>query len=355
MEINRHNYEAYAIDFIEGKMSPSVAAAFIAFLTDNPDIAQEVELLRDFDTDTNMPPVHQDFSFLKKDYNNIKLDSNNFEELCIAYHEGDLNENTQKSLIEFIHNNKKRQEIFNTYKQLKIVPDQRIAFGSKGSLKQKNAVWLNSRRIALISTMAAAASFAMVFIFRINNSIEPKNPGIAQPSSTKIEQVEKYTPESIKSQVVVQQPVEKAVTQKQDNNRVIHSKQIEEYSPASIAAVSDSADSEVIRLARIEPKPIQVENKTEIQTLLLSKQIVMKKTAKEEQNAIEELRDKTNILVTRASQLSVNSVIKSGINGLNNIAETDLSYKSQTDDKGRITIFALSSESFNIKRRIRNN
>lgn len=354
MELNRHNYEAYAIDFIEGKMSPSVAAAFLAFLTDNPDIAQEVELLRDFDTDTNMPPIKQDFSFLKKDYNNMKLDSNNFEELCIAYHEGDLNENMQNRLIEFIHNNKERQKIFNTYKQLKIVPDQRIAFGSKRSLKQKNVVWLNTKRIALISTMAAA-SLAMVFIFRINNSVESKNQGIAQTNKTKVELVEVSTSENVDSQVIVQQPKEKIEKQIQENNRKISLKQVEESSSTLIAVVSDSADSEVIRLARIEPKAIQIESRTEIPALPISKEIAMKKTAKEEQNTIEEIRDKTNILVTRASQLSVNSIIKSGINGLNNIAETDLSYKSQTDDKGRITEFALSSETFNIKRRIRNN
>jgi hypothetical protein len=355
MKINRHNYEAYAIDFIEGKMSPSVAAAFIAFLTDNPDIAHEVELLRDFGTDTGIPPIHQDFSFLRKDCNSLTLNSDNFEELCIAYHEGDLNENMQNKVIEYIQDNQERQKIFNVYRQLKILPDERITYRPKSSLKQKKTVWLNSRRIALISTMAAAASFAMVLIYQINNSSIPASQNLAHSEENTIELVTEGLPGITEKQDIATQSVQNNVKLKQKDNQVQASKKALESNKTIIAAVTDSTDSEVIRLARIEPKPIQNINVSDLKALAFQNGIIVKPTPEGEQNTIEDLRDMTNSFVMRASQLSVNNIIKSGIKGLNNIAETDLSYKSQTDDKGRITEFALSSETFNIKRRIRNN
>lgn len=351
MEINRHNYEIYAIDFIEGQMSPSEAAVFIAFLADNPDIAHEVELMRDSDTESRVSPIHQDFSFLKKDYSQITIGNNNFEEVCIAYHEGDLNENIQKKLIAFISNDPERQKIFNTYGQLKIVPDEGIIFKSGNSLKRKTFARYNPRRIALITTMAAAASLAMVFIFR-HNTADTAVQSIAQTSVNKVQKALDSNTEVSVAKVEDYQHVKK--TKNLSTKKRIKPEKTE-ANESMIAAVSDSSDSEVVRLARIEPRPIQRDDQSELIIFSLPKVKINELTVKEEQRTIEEIREKKNVLVTKASNLSVDHIIKSGINGINSLAETDLSYKSQTDDKGRITEFALSTESFNIKRRIRNN
>lgn len=351
MEINRHNYEIYAIDFIEGQMSPSEAAVFIAFLADNPDIAHEVELMRDSDTESDAPHIHQDFSFLKKDYSQITISNNNFEEICIAYHEGDLNENIQKKLIAFISDIPERQKIFNTYRQLKIVPDEGIVFKSGNSLKRKTFVRFNPRRLALITTMAAAASLAMVFIFR-NNTAETTVQNIAQTSVNTVQKITESNTEVTVAKVEDQQQVKKT---KNLSSKIRMKPEETEVNESTIAAVSDSSDSEVIRLTRIEPKPIQRDDQSELMTFSLPKVMINELAVKEEQRTIGEIREKKNVLVAKASNLSVDNIIKSGINGLNSLAETDLSYKSQTNEKGRITEFALSTESFNIKRRTRNN
>ncbi len=352
MEINRHNYEVYAIDFIEGKMDPSEVAVFIAFLADNPDIAQEVEFMRDSGTEVVASDVKQDFSYLMKGYNQVRINEDNFEELCIAYHEGDLSEKMQKKLIAFISFNKSKQKIFDACGQLKITPDESVVFKAKGKLKQK-AVIFNVRRVVLITTtMAAAASLAMLFVFR-NNTGKVDTQKVAQTSVKTIpNEVDNmagapvaYVEGAGQTESMEKQPLKIGQKEKKAENE------------ATVAVVDDSVDSDVIRLTRIEPKPIpiQVSNNSNMLAFSLPRASVDAAPVEEGQSTVEEIRNKTNGLVAKASHLSVDNLIKTGINGFNSIAETDLSYKSQTDNKGRITEFALSSESFNIKRRIRNN
>jgi hypothetical protein len=71
--------------------------------------------------------------------------------------------------------------------------------------------------------------------------------------------------------------------------------------------------------------------------------------------ALTAIQNKSASLLAKAGNLTLNNVLKKSVDGINQIAETDLQYNSETDDDGKITVFALSSERFNIKRKIRNN
>jgi anti-sigma factor RsiW len=45
MKINRHNYEEYLIDFMDGNLSANEVEAVMSFLESNPDIKAEYEEL----------------------------------------------------------------------------------------------------------------------------------------------------------------------------------------------------------------------------------------------------------------------------------------------------------------------
>ncbi|NJO92441.1 MAG: hypothetical protein HC831_28335 [Chloroflexia bacterium] len=45
MKINRHNYEEYLIDFMDGNLSAHEVEAVMSFLDSNPDIKAELEEL----------------------------------------------------------------------------------------------------------------------------------------------------------------------------------------------------------------------------------------------------------------------------------------------------------------------
>ena len=62
-----------------------------------------------------------------------------------------------------------------------------------------------------------------------------------------------------------------------------------------------------------------------------------------------------NVVPEYLPLLTANNLIQRGIKSINSIAETDLGFESKTDKKGRITEFALSYETFKLKKKIRNN
>ena len=87
-QINRHNYEVFFIDYLEGKLPSSRADELIAFLRENPDLYDELQSWEEVrlcpDETIRMEPKDG----LKK--HSILPDANHFDEICIASIEGDL-------------------------------------------------------------------------------------------------------------------------------------------------------------------------------------------------------------------------------------------------------------------------
>jgi hypothetical protein len=359
MKINRQNYELFAIDFIDGKMSPSEAAVFIAFLADNPDISQEIELMREVDTVVVSQFQEQNFSYLMKNYDQIGVNENTFEELCIAYHEGDLNPEMQQKLFEYASLKPERQKRLETYGQLKIIPDTSIKYHAKSDLKQKVALRQNYRRAALVATFAVAASLAVVFMLR---NIHPVSNTLVDNETTRItldtgnHRQNQVIPSPVKTAAINQDKPE--AEPQRASRKILSDPNDNPLKGATLAAINDSTDSndtDVIRIANLDPKPVHIQKTPEQLAIALPRAEIRPLHSEDVVEPIEEIREKTNELVTKASRISVDEIIKTGINGLNTIAETGLNYQSSTDKKGRIIEFALSSETFNIKRRIRNN
>ena len=52
IEITRDNYELFAVDYIEGNLPMDTLIQFEVFLSNNPDISEELKALPEFDLDT---------------------------------------------------------------------------------------------------------------------------------------------------------------------------------------------------------------------------------------------------------------------------------------------------------------
>ena len=46
MKINRNNYEAFFIDYLEGNLDEKMVDDFIEFLQQNPDLKEELSVMR---------------------------------------------------------------------------------------------------------------------------------------------------------------------------------------------------------------------------------------------------------------------------------------------------------------------
>src|SRR6056297_3000294 len=103
MKIDRDTYEAYFLDFAEGKMSPEQEEVLHRFLKFNPDLAEELRIFTDSCSSPAIPEtiVYPQKESLKQVFSeNFEIiTSENFDSVCIAYLENDLQEK-QRILFE---------------------------------------------------------------------------------------------------------------------------------------------------------------------------------------------------------------------------------------------------------------
>ena len=85
-EINRTNYEAYFIDYLEGNLEEGMIDGFIAFLKENPDLKQERELYEPISLEPESVAFSKKTELYKSNFDN----NDAFDNAAIALLEGDL-------------------------------------------------------------------------------------------------------------------------------------------------------------------------------------------------------------------------------------------------------------------------
>lgn len=182
MRIDRNTYESIFIDFLDGQLSDENIKSLISFLDQNPDLEEELKDLTAFrKSQTN--EVNEIHSFnsdsLKKEPILTDEDSN-FEELCIAFYEGLLNEKEEFHLIELTENNEALKKTFKSYSHTIAKSDLSIAYPNKKSLKRHKKIGIYQ-----YASYAASILFIVSFIFIMNgNDAEQMNNSTQYTSNT---------------------------------------------------------------------------------------------------------------------------------------------------------------------------
>jgi hypothetical protein len=194
MKINRNNYEAYFIDYLEDNLDKNIVDDFIEFLQQNPKLKEELSVLG------RISVVPENISFNKK--SNLykeKLDSEKeFNQAAIATLEGDILATDKSEFENYIanHPDKKRDVIL--FGKTKLQPDETIIFKNKKKLYHRSKakiVFLWTSRIAAVLILA----FAFFALFKNNtNTVLPEN------NIAKVEKnvLQKHTPALIEKQIV---------------------------------------------------------------------------------------------------------------------------------------------------------
>jgi hypothetical protein len=194
MEINRNNYEAYFLDYLEGNLDKNIVDDFIEFLQQNPDLKEELSV-----TET-ISVVPENISFNKK--NSLykeKLDSEKeFDRAAIAALEGDISATDKNEFENYLarHPDKERDVLL--FGKTKLRPDEKIVFKNKKKLYRRptaKIVFLWTSRIAAVLILA----FALFALFNNKtNRVAPVNK-IAEVEKS---MVKKTNPGLIKKPVV---------------------------------------------------------------------------------------------------------------------------------------------------------
>jgi hypothetical protein len=162
MKIDRSNYEIWFIDWLDGNLNSLQTEELNLFLYENPDLKEE------FNDLASVKNVAAGNSFaykekLKKSPSDIPPAQ--FEYLCTAYLENDLNESQQTELLEIVNRFPEKKKIFSLIQKTTLTPD-RVSYKHK-SLLLKRTAFQKALRLSVTGISAAAAIALVLIIFSV--------------------------------------------------------------------------------------------------------------------------------------------------------------------------------------------
>jgi hypothetical protein len=164
-KVNRNNYEVWVIDYFDGKLSAVEVKSLLTFLDKHPDLKEEFDTF-DLTSITAEQLTFDNKSALKKEpistYKNIGEE--NYEELFIAYHEGDLTAKEEETVDAFIGINPQLHNEFELSGKVILSPDESLLYEGKADLKRNSRMGI----YWWVSSSAAAVFLIMLYFFNTN-------------------------------------------------------------------------------------------------------------------------------------------------------------------------------------------
>ncbi len=175
MKITRENYEIWFLDYLDGNLDPQMETSFHDFLTENPDLAAEIDL----NLPALSPPQQIKFSHKSSLKKSVYDDQATFDHAAIALMEGDLSSEQKSAFEQWLTLHPDRRDEVNRFAATRMKADPAIHFPNKAPLKKKAVVLPLWTRVA-----AAAAVVALALLLFTPRHDQPL------PSQTQTAQVE---------------------------------------------------------------------------------------------------------------------------------------------------------------------
>ncbi len=368
MEINRHNYEAYLLDQLEGTLSVDKQQELHNFLLLNPDCSGELTEIEPWILEGEKVQF-QNGRLLKKELPTAStlLEDHNFDLCSIARLEGDLSAEQIAAHQAMLETDDLKVQEWEEWQHTSLVPEP-ILFQGKAQLKRRLRP---SIRVITMGVISAAAAVALLFI------LFNRAPDLSQPESNQQVAQEDVSPQvydvptqasdvpaQAEAQMVVVETMENQTVQttadpppqkvkdpvmfsiKKDHDRPLEIESEAAVVPAddlqprvlaqaatqfSKPAASVEATPDQIKPLHIPPVPIHISSLSIAQISKLDLQEV-----------IEDYREEKDF--------SLLSIANAGIKGINKVAGSEISLLASRDDKGDVSGFQLKSKRFSFTR-----
>jgi hypothetical protein len=158
MVIDRSNYETWIIDWLDGNLDDIQARELLSFLDENPDLREEMEDISSICLPKSVNSFQQK-ELLKKTI--ADLPDSQFEYLCIAHLEKDLNSSQERELRSITGLIPGRRRLFELFQKTVLRPPE-LAYDNKERLKRKTTGQM-ILRLSIIS-MSTAATIALIIM-----------------------------------------------------------------------------------------------------------------------------------------------------------------------------------------------
>ena len=338
MKINRDNYEAYFIDYLEGNLDELLVNDFIEFLQNNPDLKEELSMFESISIEP------ENISFNKKDtLHKQKLDSEKeFNKTAIASLENDITTTEKTEFEKYITEHPEKEKDIFLFGKTKLHPDKTIVFNKKKKLYHYSlgkTVLLWSGRVAAILVLAFA--FFTLFdkpttkiirenkITLVENKTNKKevNPEIKKPTAEPKKNNTKNTPKAIDKKVKPQPKPKKSVresTQGRLSHEDLVLNRIPLEVPNELSGIAASFDIQHANISLATMHLVIPENPIIFYEERLLADIVKEKTG--------------------LDKFQFNKITKAGLNLVSNISKDKFKY--ETNEEGKITEYNYDSRLF---------
>lgn len=177
MRINRNNYEAYFVDYLEGNLDEHLVDEFIEFIKLNPDLKEELDLFE------SVSAVPEHISFNKKQalYKEKYDSEKEFDTAAIAQIEGDLSEKDNADFEGYLSSHPEKKKEILLFGKTILKPDFSIVFTQKEKLYKRGL----KRTLLLWTSSAAAVLILALAIFSLEKN--PDEPILSENTITEIE------------------------------------------------------------------------------------------------------------------------------------------------------------------------
>jgi len=381
MEINRHNYEAFLLDLLEGRLSAEDRQQLRDFLLLNPDCAEELAEIDPWVLEREKV-LFRDKTILKKELPGAEteLTDHNFDLFSIARLEGDLTGEQEQAHQNRLESDPEKVEEWLKWQQTRLVSGK-ILFKGKEKLKHRNGSSYRTLWISLVS--AAAAITLLLLLFRTPTDLiqreqaageqqletpqEPyENPALTEDQASR-NQSNETQPAGTQNAEDRTARIERTQNTENRARQAIPIKTQEDRTPVQVVRVTLEDMPEKVSTPAEDPESSRVQFASVSSTRLnafspagapvadeitpldvpsvnvhISSLSVGQISDMGLVNAIEEYSDERNF--------SLWNIASAGINGINKLAGSDISLMASRDEEGEVSGFQLKGKRFSITR-----
>ena len=169
MTINEQNYEAFFLDYLEGRLTPEQVSDVLLFAENHPELKAELEAFQSL----TLNPADSTIFPAKNDLKQVDLSTPitpaNEEDYFIAHLEKDLNSTQEVQLENYLIDFPKKRNVFELFQKTTLKADLQQKFIPKKSLKKSNPVMVR------LYWSAAALAACWLIAFNVNQKTDVLN------------------------------------------------------------------------------------------------------------------------------------------------------------------------------------
>lgn len=347
MEIHRNNYEAYFLDYLEGRLSEQEIALLLAFLEKNPDLEDELYQFENItlkEHDINLKNKEVMFKSTE-DYPSVN--EQNFPEFCVAHFENQLGQKGEQMLKRYLELNPSLIKEYNLYGKVFLEADSAQRMPGKSQLR--HITFSPARRWMLTASAVAAILLFALLLLPLRNKTITLQPQTAAVNASNQAQTPVTAP------VVAQAPTVKkgnrALTKTFRKSPVVASVPADSINGPQVGEVREN-----ILLAALAPVEVHsLGNAAGKPDLLPARIILLEKPVKGSRDnheyeplfdyALAEVRNKMKDRIPSGNdngKLSWWGIAEYGVKGFNQLTGSNLRLERRTDNNGK-EILALGA------------